>query len=166
MEEGQQKAQFSIAYFHAVATICGLKLFRCDIDDESVDITVGRTGGNGTIRSPRLDVQPKCSGRELLKADGSHLQMKRKNYDDLRALGCHVPRILVVLLVPDSLPEWCVNVPERELCLRQNAWWMSLAGAEARAEVEKPTVVLPRGQLFHPSSLADIMDRVGRRELR
>jgi len=141
-----------------------LKLFRCDVDDESVDITVGRTGGDGTIRSPRLDVQLKCSGRKLLKPDGLHLQLKRKNYDDLRATGRHVPHILVVLLVPKSPAEWCANAAEKEMCLRQNAWWMSLEGAEENARVEKPIVLLPRAQLFHPLTLSGIMDRVGRRE--
>jgi hypothetical protein len=160
----KQKEQYSIAYFSAVAAVAKLKLFRCDVDDESIDITVGRTGGDGTLRSPRLDVQLKCSAQELLKPDGVHLPLKRKNYDDLRRTDCHVPHILVVLLVPEDPVEWCVNIAEREMCLRQNAWWRSLAGAAENAGVDTPTVILPRGQLFHPAALSGIMDRVGRRE--
>lgn len=164
MDLSQQKEQFSIAFVHAVASAAGFKLFRCDVDDESVDITIGRTAGNGTIRSPRLDVQLKCTKRDVLKTDGVHLQLKRKNYDDLRTVDNHFPHILVVLLVPESTEEWCVNMAETELHLRQNAWWMNLAGADELSDVEKPTVILPRNQIFEPKSLSEIMNRVARRE--
>jgi hypothetical protein len=39
-----------------------------------------------------------------------------------------------------------------------------LEGAEENAGVDKPTVLLPRGQLFHPATLSEIMDRIGRRD--
>ena len=66
MHTTTQKEQFSIAYFHAIASVCGLKIFRCDVDDESIDLTVGKTGGDGTIRSPRLDLQLKCTELDVL----------------------------------------------------------------------------------------------------
>ena len=60
MDLNQQKEQFSIAYVHAVAAVVGLKVFRSDVDDDSVDIGLGQTGGGGTICSPKLDLQLKC----------------------------------------------------------------------------------------------------------
>jgi hypothetical protein len=110
--------------------------------------------------STRVPLQGSAPPRSAL-----NFQLKRKNYDDLRATGCHIPHILVVLLVPDNPADWCVNVAEKEMCLRHNAWWMNLTGTEEKAGIEKPTVVLPRAQLFHPASLAELMDRVGKREL-
>ena len=164
MHKTTQKEQFSIAYFHAIAAVCGLKISRCDVDDESIDLTVGKTGGDGTIRSPRLDVQLKCTELDVLKEDGVHFKLKRKNYDDLRESELHVPRILVVLIVPKNLADWCVNSAETSLCLRQNAWWMSLKGADEKPTIGKPMVILPRTQLFHTESLSQIMDRVGKKE--
>lgn len=137
---------------------------RCDVDDESVDITVGRTGGGGTIKSPRLDIQLKCSSQDLLKEDGVHLRLKRKNYDDLRATGCHVPKILVVLLVPLDEAEWCENAHETEMKLRRNAWWSRLVGVDPKENVETPTVVIPRAQHFDVQALNSIMDRVAKNE--
>jgi hypothetical protein len=164
MDENQQKEQFSVAYLHAVATVCGLGLSDPRVDDDSIDVTVGRTGGSGTIRSPRLDIQLKCSERELLKEDGVHIQLKRKNYDDLRAVNPLVPTILVVLLVPTSVFDWLLHVPETSLTLYRNAWWVSLRGAPEKSTVEKPSIVLPRHQIISPESLTAIIDRIGQGE--
>jgi len=163
MDLNQQKAQFSIAYAHAVATVAGLKVFRCDVDDESVDITLGQSGGGGTIRSPRLDIQLKCTERNVLRDDGIHFPLKRKNYDDLRDPQLMVPRILVVLLVPAKLAAWLSEIPERQLCMHRSAWWMSLNGADERPDVDTPTVVLPRANVFNVDSLKEIMQSLGDR---
>lgn len=164
MDPNQQKAQVSLAYVHAVSAVVGAKLFRCDVDDESVDITVGLTGGDGTVRSPRLDIQLKCTERDVLHDDGVHLPLKRKNYDDLRALEVMIPKVLVVLIVPDNVADWVTQTPEERLCLHRFASWMSLAGADARSDVDTPTVILPRGQLFHVDALRGLLEKIGRKE--
>ena len=101
MDINQQKEQFSLAYLHVVATAAGFKLSDPRVDDESVDVMVGQSGGAGTVRSPRLEVQLKCTERDVLREDGVHFQLKRKNYDDLRDPDVMVPRILVVMLVSE-----------------------------------------------------------------
>jgi hypothetical protein len=163
MESNQQKQQFSIAYVHAVAAAVGLKIFRSDVDDESVDIGLGQSGGAGTIRSPRLDIQVKCTEQDVLREDGVHFPLKRKNYDDLREINVMVPRILVVVLVPDDGAQWLTEVPEERICLHRSAWWMTLKGAEDRPGVESPTVVLPRANLFNVDSLREIMQTLSNR---
>lgn len=164
MDINQHKEQFSLAYLHVVATAAGFKLSDPRVDDESVDVTVGQTGGEGTVRSPRLDVQLKCTERDVLREDGVHFQLKRKNYDDLRDPDVMVPRILVVMLVPEDISEWLNDVPEKELCLRRCAWWMPLVGEDERLGVDFPTVVLPRQNLFNPDALGMIMGKVGNKE--
>ena len=160
MDISQQKAQFSLAYAHAIATGAGFKLYDPRVDDESVDVGLAQTGGNGTVRSPRLEVQLKCTEQQLLKEEGVHFPLKRKNYDDLRDANLMVPKILVVMLVPPDLAQWLTQVPEQQICLHRHAWWMSLRGAEERAGVETPTVILPRAQLFNPAALTTIMQRL------
>lgn len=164
MDLNQQKAQFSLAYVHAVSAVAGAKFFRCDVDDESVDITLGLTGGDGTVRSPRLDIQLKCTEQDFLRPDGVHFPLKRKNYDDLRAAEFMVPKVLVVLMVPDKLADWITATPEERLSLHRFAWWMNLAGADEKPDVDTPTVVLPRGQLFHVDALLYMLTKVGRKE--
>jgi hypothetical protein len=163
MDLNQQKEQFSIAYVRAVAAVAGLKVFRCELDDESVDIGLGQSGGAGTIRSPRLDIQLKCTERDVLRDDGVHFPLKRKNYDDLRHTEVMVPRILVAVLVPPDVGLWLTEIPEERICMHRSAWWMSLAGAEERPEVDTPTVVLPRQNLFSVDSLREIMQTLANR---
>ena len=164
MDINQQKEQFSLAYLHVVATAAGYKLSDPRVDDESVDVIIGQSGGEGTVRSPRLEVQLKCTERDVLREDGVHFQLKRKNYDDLREPDVMVPRILIVMLVPEDTSEWLNTVPEEELCLRCCAWWMPLVGEGERLGVESPTVVLPRQNLFNPDALRMIMGKVGNKE--
>jgi hypothetical protein len=164
MDINQQKEQFSLAYLHVVATAAGFKLSDPRVDDESVDVMVGQSGGEGTMRSPRLEVQLKCTERDVLREDGVHFQLKRKNYDDLRDPDVMVPRILVVMLVPEDTSEWLNDVPEEEMCLRRYAWWMPLVGEGERLGVESPTVILPRQNLFNPDTLSVIMGKVGNKE--
>jgi hypothetical protein len=164
MDINQKKAQFSIAYAHAVSTASGYKIFRCDVDDESVDITIGQTGGGGTIRSPRLDVQLKCTEQDVLKADGIHFELKRKNYDDLRDPNVMIPRILVIMLVPNDPIPWLTHEPEVKISLHRYAWWRSLVGVDEKKGVDSPTVTLPRAKFFNHETLKEIMDAVGRRE--
>ena len=45
MEKNIQKEQFSIAYVRALAAVAGVKVWHTDVDDESVDMTLERTGG-------------------------------------------------------------------------------------------------------------------------
>ena len=164
MDQSQQKEQFSIAFAHAVATVAGFKLYKSDVDDESVDVGIAESGGNGTARSPRIEAQLKCSEMELLKTDGVHFQLKRKNYDDLRDANLMVPKILVVLLVPTDLGDWLTEIAASQITLKRHAWWVSLAGEPERAGVDSPTVILPRAQQFNPNSLRSIMQKVARRE--
>ena len=164
MDTSQQKAQFSLAYVHAVATVAGFALYDIRVDDESVDCGIAKRGGGGTVKSPRLELQLKCSQRDVMQDDGLHFPLKRKNYDDLRELNLHVPKILVVLTVPAQVVDWIAH-SEDEMCLRHCAWWMSLAGAAERAGVEKPTVIVPVAQRFNSEALNSIMGRVGRKEI-
>lgn len=38
--------------------------------------------------------------------------LKRKNYDELRLTGIHVPRLLVVIQIPESEEEWLRHTEE------------------------------------------------------
>lgn len=162
MDLSQRKAQFSLAYLHAVATAADVKVGKWEVDDESVDATLGLPGAGGRLRLPKLDVQLKCTSQLLMRDDGIHFPLRRKNYDDLREATPILPHILVVLMVPDPVGDWLTFVPEERMCLHRHAWWMSLAGAAERGDVTTPTVVVPRAQVFDVAGLAGIIDRIAR----
>ena len=159
-----QKEQFSRAYVQAVAACAGFTWSVPSVDDDSVDISLHQTGGGGTIRSPRLDTQLKCSAGERPADDTFSHWLKLKNYDDLRDETVLVPRILIVVRVPDQVEDWLAH-SESELALRRCGYWLSLRGMSATSNPTGQTVYLPRGQAFNVDSLRRIMDRIGRGEL-
>jgi len=141
MTLNNQKEQFSIAYARAVAAAAGYKIYREEVDDESVDIGVARSGGSGTVRSPHCDIQLKCTSQNVLTGTSVQFALPLKNYNDLRATDLHVPRILVVLLVPDSVSDWLTQ-DEQSLCLYRCAYWQTLRGEPPTANITSVTVVI------------------------
>ena len=160
MDLNQRKEQFSNAYVRAVASVAGYTLAKPEVDDDSIDLMVAQRGGSGTVRAPRLDLQLKCTGQDIINNGSLHFPLKLKNYDDLRADNVLVPRILVVLCVPDDLTDWLEH-SEQQMLIRHCAYWVSLRGEAATANTTNITVQIPRLNLFHPTSLTAIMDRIG-----
>lgn len=157
----RRKEQFSLAYAHAISAVTGFKLFRCDVDDESVDLTVGSTKAFGTSkRSPRLDVQLKCT--ETDDGEGATLAyaLPLKNYEDLRVADVHVPQILVVLCVPRDASQWLTHKDDHSV-LRRTAYWVSIRGADPTTNKTTQTVHLPRSQRFGAPALTEMMVRIG-----
>lgn len=161
MDRGRQQEQFSLAYVRAVATVAGYSLYQPEVDDDSVDLGIAARGGNGALRSPRLEVQIKCTSTEVLFDREVRFGLKLKNYDDLR-LPCHVPRALVVVVVPDATEAW-LSHSEDELILRRCGYWVSLLGRPESPNESKVTVHLPRTNLFSPAALQAMMVSVGER---
>jgi hypothetical protein len=160
MDLNQQKEQFSNAYLRAVVATAGFGIYRPDPDEDSVDWGVAARGGKGTVRSPRVELQLKCTAADLPDPDSLHYTLKLKNYNDLKAANLLVPRILVVVRVPDQPDDW-LRQTEDELALRHCGYWMSLRGRPDTLNETSVTMLLPRRQVFAVGSLREMMTRVG-----
>jgi hypothetical protein len=160
MDLNQKKEQFSNAFIHAIAAVAGYATAKPSVDDDSIDWTVSQKGGNGALRSPKLDLQLKCTGNPDFDEDNLRFPLVVKNYDELRPDNVQVPRILVVVTVPMDITEWLI-LDEGSLALRHCAYWLSLRGRPATQNEETVTVHLPRIQRFDPAALAQIMNRIG-----
>jgi Domain of unknown function (DUF4365) len=154
----QQKEQFSNTYIQAVTSVAGYSLYRPDVDDDSVDLGIAARGGEGPIVSPRLELQLKCTSRNILDSGCVRYPLNLKNYNDLRINGL-VPRILVVVLVPDNLNDW-LQQSEQELCMRHCGYWLSLRGQPETQNLTSVTVELPRSNKFTVEALRDIIQRI------
>lgn len=142
--------QFARAYVKAVASVAGSAVdWTAVVDDDSVDGTLRRRSTGGTVRSPQLDFQLKCTSQDFIRPDGVHFPLPLKNYNDLRPENLAVPRILVVVLVPPDVTEW-THHDESRLEVRRCGYWQSLRGRPAVENEVSKTVILPRGQLFNP----------------
>lgn len=102
MTPNQQLEELSEAYVTAVAASCGFKIGSWSQDDDCLDLTIGAPGvlGGGTLRSPKIDVQLKCSS-DPRHEHKEHLvwSLRRDHYDKLRAPSL-VPHLLVVVMLP------------------------------------------------------------------
>ncbi|HEX2225077.1 MAG TPA: DUF4365 domain-containing protein [Thermoanaerobaculia bacterium] len=163
MELPNQKEQFSAAYVRAIASVAGYAVSRPEVDDDSVDLTLSARGGNGSLRSPKLDIQLKCTARRSSGGPVLRFPLKRKNYDDLRGHDFLVPRILVVVTVPEKLPEWLVQ-SEEQLSLRHCGYWLSLREAPATRNEASVTVEISRENLLSVETLARIMKGIAQGE--
>jgi hypothetical protein len=156
----QQKEQLSNVYLQAVTTVAGYSLYRPSVDDDSVDWGIAAKGVMGRIRAPRLELQLKSTSRDLLDDKYLRYPLKLKNYEDLRLLDFAIPRILIVLVLPENLADW-LQQSEEELCLRYCAYWVSLRGMPETPNTTTVTISLPRSNQFTATALQSIMQRIG-----
>jgi hypothetical protein len=157
MDENQQKEQLGNAYVRAVASVAGYGVHRPEPDDDSVDLVVSARGAVGSYRSPRLDVQVKCTARDCMTAEAVRYPLRAKNYDELRGEGFLVPRILVVVTVPVAAQEW-LSQSEEEMILRHCGYWISLREAPASENIHSVTVNIPRRNVFDVEALRRLME--------
>ncbi|TAF99654.1 MAG: DUF4365 domain-containing protein [Oscillatoriales cyanobacterium] len=146
MELNQQKELFSKAYVRAVAAVAGFSIDPLELDFDSIDLQITAASGDGSVYFPELKLQLKCTSRDVI--DGDYM---RRN-----AL---VPRILVVVLVPENLEDW-LQQSEAELCMRNCAYWMSLRGQTETQNIANVTVSLPRSNQFTVEALKSMIQRI------
>ena len=159
MHLSQQKEQFSGAHLRAVASVAGYALYKPEVDDDSIDWGLAARGTAGTPRRPRLELQLKCSARDILRETHLHFPLEIKNYNDLRDPEVFVPRILVVVLVPALAADW-LQQTETEMIMRHCGYWVSLRGEPATTNSDTVTVRLLREQQLTPDALRQLMQRV------
>lgn len=162
MEENLVKEQFSHSFVGAIASIAKFATYKPSVDDDSIDIGFCGKGGGGTICSPRLEAQLKCTSADILKNDCLHFSLIKKNYDELRVENVHIPRILIVVLVPNSIQECIEHSEEEALILKRCGYWISLRGLPESKNQSSVTIDISRKNVFTVDSLRGIMTKVGR----
>jgi hypothetical protein len=155
-----QKEQVSFAYIRAVAAVAQIAVSEPAVDDDSIDLIFHRKGGGGVVRSPRLEAQVKCTDSATSTATDVAYPLKLKNYDELRPTNVLVPRILIVVTVPEDLNDW-LNHSEQELAIRKCGYWLSLRGEPATTNTTSVTVRMLRSNQFTVAELKGIMQRIG-----
>ncbi len=158
MELNQQKELFSKAYVRAVAAVAGFSVSQPEVDDDSIDLKIVARGGEGVVFSPELNLQLKCTSRDVLDGQFIRYPVRIKNYRDL-IVNSQVPRLLVVVLVPENLENW-LQQSEDEMCMRYCAYWVSLRGLPERLNTANVTVELSRSNQFTVEALKSIMQRL------
>ncbi|MEG4166816.1 MULTISPECIES: DUF4365 domain-containing protein [unclassified Microcoleus] len=159
MELNQRKELFSKAYVRAVAAVAGCSVDQPENDYDSVDLCI-KAIGSDPMQPHRLELQLKCTSRDVLDAESVRYPLNVKNYNDLRVTA-FIPRLLVVVLVPENIGEW-IQQSEQEMLLRHCAYWVSLRGMPETRNTNRITVELPRRNHFTPQALESIMQRISK----
>ncbi|HHY67460.1 MAG TPA: DUF4365 domain-containing protein [Alicyclobacillus sp.] len=160
MDLSHSKEQFSLAYVKAVASVAGFAVERISVDLDSEDVMICSRSSTGRIRSPRLDVQLKCTASAVMKEDVIKYPLKIKNYDDLIPENLLVPRILVIVLVPEDPSEW-LDQTEECMAMRHCGYWVSLKGMPPTKNETSVTIEIPRTHVFSVDALKRIMLQIG-----
>ena len=158
MTSNMQKELFSIAYIRAVTAVSGYQVNRPELDFDSVDGVLA----SSERRRARIEFQAKATSRDVLKGENIRFPLKMKNYDDLRPPvdEITVPRILIVVLVPQEPEDWLTQTHD-ELCLRHCGYWLSLEGRPEVPNTNTITVSIPTSNIFDSSQLRDLMTKAG-----
>ena len=156
MDLNTQKSRFSLSYIEAVASHAGFQVEEVRVDFDSVDGTLKADFG----KRPRIEFQAKATARDVVRESNVHFPLSVKNYDDLRLEAIN-PRILIVLVMPESIDEW-INQSDEELCLRYCAYWVSLNGRPASSNQDTITVYLPLVNVFDSAQLTRMMQNTER----
>jgi hypothetical protein len=160
----KQKEKFSDVFIHAAAAVAGFATAVPGVDDDSIDWQIAQTGGGGTTRSPKIELQLKCTTVPDFTPQTLRFDLSLKNYDDLRNPDYQVPRILVVVVAPLAIGDW-LHMDEHSLVVRTCAYWMSLHGHPDVPNSTSVRVHLPKVQRFDAAALHDMMARVGQGQL-
>lgn len=130
--------------------------------DHGIDVTLHqltRRSKKVVLTGFRLDIQAKSTVTARICAKFIKYDLNVKNYDDLRDPRVPVPRILVLLVLPKSEPEWTTQ-DEEALILRRCAYWTSLKGAKPMRNRRSVRITLQRSNVFSIDSLLKMMERV------
>ncbi|MEG4807873.1 DUF4365 domain-containing protein [Microcoleus sp. F8-D3] len=159
MELNQRKELFSKAYVRAVTAVVGCSVDQPENDYDSVDLCI-KAVDRDPMQPHRLELQLKCTSRDVLDAQCVRYPLNVKNYNDLRVTA-FIPRLQVVVLVPENIGEW-IQQSEQEMLLRHCAYWVSLRGMPETRNTNRITVELPRRNHFTPQALESIMQRISK----
>jgi hypothetical protein len=107
-----------------------------------------------------LDLQLKAT----INADTSDpttigYDLRVADYDKLRRTDVPVPRVLVVLELPEAETAWVTQTAD-ELILRRAAFWTSLRGRAAITATSTTRVRMPRANVLTPAAVTDLLTRI------
>lgn len=162
------KENLSEAYLMLVASINGFSPERRRRDNDGVDVEVlhnGKLDTTCTRIEGKISVQLKATVNWTPNIDDATISyaLDVKNYNDLRATELVVPRILVLLCLPQEEHDW-LGITEDILTLKKCAYWYSLRGMPATTNTQTVTLRIPSGNLLTKDALRELMLKAQREE--
>jgi len=149
------------AYLQAVAAQAGLS-YSIHAFDYGIDISlrhVEQVGGVYLDSGVQLDIQLRSTTRASRSGSEVVFDLDVRTFNHLCGSAANKPRVLVLLLLPDNEAEW-LSQSEKELSIRECAYWLSLRGVVRSDAASSVRVKIPMGNMLTVDALRDMMNRV------
>lgn len=159
MNANLQKEEFQYACVSALAAHAGLNRGDFRVDEDSVDVSFKGLGyhGPGRRRNPIVEIQLKCTSKDVIKGDVIKFELKLKNYNELRGEDVMVPKYLIVMLVPEDQKTW-IGSDDKWLHLPHSCYWLSLRNHPPTDNQASVVVDVPLANRVTTDSLFAMMD--------
>lgn len=155
--------QFSLAYCHAVIATAGYSMASPRPDVTKVDFDIRSDDVGGICDFAQLNVQLKSTSTDSADPDALRYALDATTYNKLCHEKVMVPRILVVVVLPQTTDQW-LSQSHAELAVRRCGYWVSLRGLPRTTNTSSKTVSLPRSQVFSVPELRRIFAKLGNGE--
>jgi hypothetical protein len=154
MDPNHRKDHFSRAVARAIAAAAGVGATVPEYDQNSRDVLFT---ADDTADAPgaELQAQLKCTSGADLSSDAFSFDLEVKDYNRLRKSAAYIPRILVVVVVPDDPADWIVATSPQEIALKRCAYWRSLVGESETTNTSTIAVKMRTADVFDVRALLD-----------
>jgi Domain of unknown function (DUF4365) len=156
LDPSWRKEDLSITYLHALAASIGVT---CDHSDRDINGWDVKLAAKDTEEADalQLTIQLKCTAGRLRSVAGGYqlaFPLGLDDYDHLRRVPVHPPRLLVVVRVPEfASPGWITESPTK-LLVNAAAWYADLAGMPSlKSGQESTTIRIPSEQRLTAKAL-------------
>lgn len=158
--QSARQGMFSVSYVRAIAAAAGCSVSIPEPDDDKVDVTLASRVRGMVQRSPHINVQVKCEASGSINGTTVPYQIDAETYDSLIDPTHIIPRILVVVLVPDNMQHW-LDHGAHEMSFRHCGYWMCLKNQPPLPPGQDSKVVhIPEANRFDPFQLQAMMHQV------
>jgi Domain of unknown function (DUF4365) len=160
LERNQHQGLYGESFVRVLASAAGLTVARADLDITGDDFTISRKGVLGGTRHPKIDVQVKSWSRRRAEYRDGHWRysMKASHFNELAGTDFPLPRYLILVIVPDSWPDYTSTNPD-SVVLRHAAYWMALHDRDRvdQTSTVKVAVQVPIENLLTADALQALM---------
>jgi len=161
LNDNNRKAELSYAYLHAVAAAAGFAchdthrhLDGCGVDAQ-IDISE-RLAKTALLTDFSLHFQLKATSRRLPVVDGKiSFPLDVDQYEKLRRAKVAIPRLIVLMTLPEEDKSWLHVSPEK-LVARRCARWTTIRGELPTLNKNTVTVHFDVERVLTPKALRDI----------
>ena len=152
-------ACLSEAHLRAVAAAAGCHVNAVTVDEDGVDAHVNRKGQHAACFTPEIHVQLKATSNWRVRPNLVVYDLKVATYERMIQVGCSIPPVLAVLLMPRNEDAW-IDFGNDLMLLRHRLYWSYLVGRPPTTNTSTIAVALPTSQALDANGLVQLMHRV------